>query len=100
MELYGKQSPAGIFDSRHGVGRFRDQLETRRKLQRFVPMRHPYFERARQSFEELRVIQQLDLCVAVFAPLRSSHFAAERVRHELQSVADSEHGQAQIKYPR
>ena len=35
--------------------------------------------------------------MAVLALVGRAHFAAERVRHELQSVADAEHGQAELE---
>ena len=35
--------------------------------------------------------------MAVLALVRRTHFSAEGVHHELQSVADAEHGQAQLE---
>ena len=38
--------------------------------------------------------------MAVLALVGSTHFSAERVHHELQSIADAEHGQAQLEHAR
>ena len=63
-------------------------------------MGHPDFERSRKAAEKLGIGRQPNLRVSVFAVLCSAHFAAQSVRHELQPVADSEHGQSKLKHAR
>ena len=52
----------------------------------------------RQSEKKLRVkFLDLNFRVAVLAFSRGTHLPAERIDHELQSVADAEHGNAEIE---
>ena len=76
--------------------RRRDDVEPRRRLHDGVAVRHPRRRRIGQSVEERiesRSTSQLDL--AVLTDLGVSDVAAERLRHDLLSVTDAEHGDAE-----
>ena len=98
MKLHRPHLARGIFDGGNRVGSFRRQPETRRQFFGRVAMRHPDREQFGQSLKKLRVgFLDLDFGVAILALSGGTHFAAERVHHELQSVADAEHGDAKIE---
>src|ERR1700682_5051963 len=98
MELHCPHFSFSVFDGGNGVGSFRRQPETRRQLLGLVAMRHPDGEFAGQSLKKLRVgMLDLDFSAAVLAFCGGAHFSAEGVDHELQSVADAEHGDAEIE---
>ncbi len=86
-----------ILNSGHRVMRLRRQLESRRQFERLVTMRHPDRKFFRQALKKKRVRNNFDFRVAVFALLRRAHLAAQRVHHELQPIADTEHGQSQLE---
>ena len=77
--------------------RLRHQFEARRQFERFVAVRHPDGEFLGQSLKQNGIRNDVDFRAAVLALVRRAHFAAERVHHELQSVADAEHGHAQVE---
>jgi len=61
-------------------------------------MRHPNRKLRRQSLKKLRVgLLDLDLGMPILAFRSGAHFAAEGIDHELQSIADTEHGEAKLE---
>ena len=98
MKLHRPHFPLSVFDGGNRVGSFRRQPETRRQLFRRVAMRHPDREPLGQSVKKLRgAFLDLDFSVAVLALSRGTHLPAERIHHELQTVADTEHRNAEIE---
>ena len=81
-----------------GKGRiFRDGRghEAGRQLGEFVAVRVPDPELARQAGEELAGAPDGELAVAILARLAQRDLAAEEVPHELDAVADAQHGHAE-----
>jgi len=98
MKLHRPHFPLGIFDGGDRIRSFRREPETVWQLFGLVAMRHPNREFAGQSLKKFRVgVLNFNLSVAVLALSGGANFAAERVDHELQSVADTEHGDAEIE---
>ena len=79
---------------------FRHQLKTRRQFQRFVAMRHPHRKFFGQSLKKKRIGNDIDFSVPVLALVGGTHLASQRVHHELQSIADAKHRQAQFEEAR
>jgi hypothetical protein len=98
MKLHRPHFSLSVFDGGNRVGSFRRQPETRRQFFRRVAMRHPDREQLGQSLKKLRVkFLDLNFRVSILAFRGRPHLAAERVHHELQSVADAEHRDAEIE---
>ncbi len=95
MELHRKPLLRHILNSRDRMSGLGSQLKARRQLQRFVPMRHPNRLPFRQALKQHRLGDDVNLRVPVLSLVRWPHFAAESMHHELQAVADAEHGQPQ-----
>ena len=100
MKLHRPHLALGSLDGGHGTGRTGHQVEAGGQFYRFVAVRHPDGKSGGKAFEEARTVLDLHVRVAVLAFVRGAHFAAEGVHHELQSVADTEHGQAQLEHAR
>ena len=98
MELHRVVAGRNVFNGGHGARSTRDEPEAGGEFVRLVAVRHPDRERLRQSAEEGGAFQNRDLGVAVLALAGGVNRASERVRHELQSVADSEHGQSEVEH--
>ncbi len=98
MKLHRPHLPRRVFDGRDSVRSFRGQPEPRRQFFGRVAVRHPDREQLGQSLKKLRVgFLDLHLGMAVLAFRGGAHLAAKRIDHELQSVADAEHGDAQFE---
>ena len=97
MELHRIPFLLDVLNSGDRVVRLRHQFEARRQFERFVAVRHPDGKFLRQSLKQHRIRNHVDFGVAVFALFRRTHLAAERVHHELQSVADAKNGHAQLE---
>src|SRR3984957_10071458 len=81
-----------ILNARDCVMRLCHQLEAGRQFESFVAMRHPDGKFSGQALEEDRVGDDFDLGVPVLALVGGTNLAPERVHHELESVADTQHG--------
>ena len=75
-------------------------MEAGGQFHRFVAVRHPDGKFCGQAFEKPGAVLDFHVGMAVLALVGGAHLAAERVHHELQSVADAEHRQAQLKHAR
>ena len=64
---------------------------------RFVAVRHPDGKSRGEAFEKTRAVLDLHVGVTVLALVGGPHFTAQGVNHELQSVADAQHRQAQLE---
>ena len=97
MELDRVPFLRSVLNPGHRVMSLGHQFETRRELERFVAVRHPDSKFLGQPLKENRIRHYIDFGGAVLALVGGADFAAERVHHELQSIADAEHGQAQFE---
>ena len=100
MELHRPHFSLGGFDGGHRVGRTGHQVEAGGKFHCFVAVRHPDGKFCGQAFEETGAVLDFDLGMTVLALVGGAHLAAQRVHHELESVADAKHGQAQLEHAR
>ena len=80
------------------LGELRYQMEAGGQFYRLVAVGHPDRKFCREAVEEAAAIFDFDIGMAVLALVGGAYFSAESVHHELQSVADAEHGQAQLKH--
>ncbi len=97
MELHRPHLSLGCFDGGHRTGRAGHQVEAGGQFYRFIAVRHPDGKFCGEAFEKTRAVLDFDVGMAVLAFVGGAHFAAESVHHELQSVADAQHGQAQLR---
>src|ERR1700747_620242 len=98
MELHRPHLSLGRCDRGHRTWGTGDQLEFGGQFYRFVAMRHPDREFCGESFEKAAGILDFNLGMTVLSFIRGAHLAAESVHHELESVTDAKHRQAQLKY--
>ena len=61
-------------------------------------MRHPHRLPLRQSREQRRLRDDINLRMTIFALVRRPYLAAQRVHHELQPVADAKDGQPHLEH--
>ena len=80
--------------------RLRHQFKSGRQFERFIAVRHPHRQFFCEPLKQNRFRDNIDFRAAILALVRGAHLAAQRVHHELQSVADAEHGHAQLKHAR
>ena len=97
MELHRPHFLLGIFDRGNGVGRSLPSGEIQREFFGFVAVRHPDGELSGSPSNRRDSLLDIDFGVAVFAFVARANFAAERVHHVLQSVANAEHRHAEIE---
>ena len=69
------------------------------QLQGLVAVAHPYLHRRGQPGKQRRLaVLDGDIGVAVLAPRRRTHLAAQMMHDEVQSVADAQDRHAQIEH--
>jgi hypothetical protein len=98
MKLHRPHFAFSVFNGSNSVRSFRGQPESSRQFFGFVAVGHPYGQLVGQALKELRVrFLNLNFRVSIFTLCGGANFAAQRVHHELQAVADSEHGNAEAE---
>ena len=94
MKLHGPHLRVGDSRWRQPRSEILRSSESLRAVLRFVAVRHPDCKILGQSLKQPRSQSSIvNFGVTVFALVGRAHFSAERVHHELQPVADAEHGQ-------
>ena len=99
MPLHAVQSPGHILHGRNRCTlRVREHLETLRRLFHRNTVAHPCALLRRGILED--TLGMVDRCrgLAVFAKSRSVDDPAELMSHDLESVADAQHGNARGEY--
>ena len=95
MKLDSVDLLGGIFHDGDGTLGGGDNAGSRRETGDVIAMAGPNAEPFGETGEEQRGTANLELCRAVFSPLRALHFAAQSVGQPLHAVADAEDGEAQ-----
>jgi hypothetical protein len=72
-------------------------MEACGEFYRLVSVRHPDGKFCGKAVEKAAAVFDFDIRTAVLALVGGANFSAEGVHHKLQSVADAEYGQAQLK---
>ena len=98
MELDSVDFLFGVADcGEFGVRGFRRGDESFGKRGDFVPVGHPDLKRRGEPVEKRGFAGDFDFRLAVFACMTAGDFAAERHDGQLEAVADSEHGNAEVE---
>ena len=98
MELQAEEALGLVLDGGvRAVGRACDGSETLGQLGQLVPVGVPDFQRVSQPLKERAFRKDLQRAHPVFTAFRVFDLASQVVPHELHSVADSQHGNAQFE---